>query len=61
MSCEVNNYYILGDDFAKRRIECKQDCIKGRKCRLCNRLQELADTLEKSKEYDVFRKRKEDN
>lgn len=61
MSCEVNNYYILGDDFVKRRIECKQDCIKGGKCRLCDRLQGLADALEKSKDFEVFRKRKEDN
>lgn len=56
----VNNYYILGNEFANRRIKCGKKCLKDnsrRKCELCERLIELADTLENSPDYDVFRKR----
>lgn len=55
---DVNNYYILGDEFAKRRIKCGKKCVKDNSCELCNRLVELADSLEKSKDYQVFKKRR---
>lgn len=51
----VNNYYILTDEFAKRRVHCRKKCIKSERCQLCERIVELADTLEKSDDYEVFR------
>lgn len=57
---DVNNYYILGDEFAKRRIHCGKRCLKDnsrRKCELCDRLIELADSLENSPDYEVYRRR----
>lgn len=51
----VNNYYLLTDEFAKRRIQCRKKCIKGEKCQLCERLVSLANTIEQSEEYEVFR------
>lgn len=54
---DVNNYYILGKEFAIQRSKCKKNCIKGERCRLCDVVKELAYTLEKSKEYDVFKRR----
>ena len=52
----VNNYYILGNEFDHRRLQCGKKCIKGEKCSLCERIVELANTLEQSKDYDVFRR-----
>lgn len=57
LDVDVNNYYLLGSEFANRRMNCKRDCFKGDKCNLCTRLKELADTLENSKDYDVFLRR----
>lgn len=57
LDVDINNYYLLGSEFANRRINCKRNCFKGEKCNLCNNLKELADTLEDSKDYDVFLRR----
>lgn len=57
LKVKVNNYYILGSEFAERRIGCQKKCLKGRRCQLCYRLIELADSLESSPDYQVFRRR----
>ena len=54
---DVNNYYLLGEEFAKRRIRCERNCLKGKNCKLCDGLIELANSLEDSPDYDVFKKR----
>jgi hypothetical protein len=54
---DINNYYILGSEFARRRAQCRRKCIKGERCELCDGLIDLAKTLEESKEYDVFKRR----
>ena len=54
---DLNSYYILGDEFGRTRAECQRKCIKGGNCQMCDRLAELADTLENSKEYEVFKRR----
>lgn len=54
---DVDNYYILGSEFARRRSQCGKKCLKGERCELCDRLIELADSLEKSPDYQVFKKR----
>lgn len=54
---KINNYYILGSEFARRRSQCQKGCMKGERCRLCDRLAELADSLEKSPDFDVFERR----
>lgn len=51
LKSDINNYYILGSEFGRRRTQCQKKCIKGENCKLCDKLMELADTLEKSKEY----------
>ena len=57
MDNQVNNYYILGKEFAQRRIKCSRKCLKGERCQLCERTIELANSLEKSKNYQVFKRR----
>ena len=57
MTLDINNYYILGNEFARRRSQCGKKCLKGNRCELCDRLIELADSLEKSEDYQVFKKR----
>lgn len=54
---EINSYYILGDEFGKTRASCQRRCLKGGSCKMCDRLVELADSLEKSKDYEVFKRR----
>lgn len=54
LKIDINNYYILGSDFAKRRIECNKKCLKGNRCQLCERIRELAEVLENSDEYEVY-------
>lgn len=57
LELKVNNYYILGSEFGKRRTHCQKRCLKGERCLLCDRLIELAQTLENSEQYDVFKRR----
>lgn len=54
---DINSYYILGDEFGRTRAECQRKCIKGGNCQMCDRLAELADSLENSKDYEVFKRR----
>lgn len=54
---DINNYYILGNEFGRTRINCQRKCVKGGSCRMCDRLAELADSLLNSKDYEVFRRR----
>ena len=57
LNVDINNYYILGSEFARRRSQCGKRCLKGSKCQLCERLLELANSLEESPDYQVFKKR----
>lgn len=57
MTLEINNYYILGSEFARRRAQCRKKCIKGERCELCHRLAELATSLETSEDFEVFKRR----
>lgn len=57
LSLRVNNYYLLGSQFGNRRIHCQKRCQKGERCMLCQRLVDLADTVEQSPDYDVFKRR----
>lgn len=50
----VNSYYILGNQFAKYRTNCKRDCIKGSDCNLCQSIIDFANTIENSDEYEVY-------
>ena len=54
---DLNSYYILGDEFGRTRANCQRKCIKGGSCEMCDRLAELADSLEKSPDYEVFKRR----
>lgn len=54
---DVDNYYILGSEFARRRSQCGKKCLKDSRCELCDRLVELAESLEKSPDYQVFKRR----
>lgn len=57
LSLKINNYYLFGVEFARRRVHCRKRCLKGERCQLCERLIALADSLEKSPDYDVFKRR----
>lgn len=53
----VNSYYILGNQFAKYRTDCKRDCIKGSDCNLCQSIIDFANTIENSDEYEVYERK----
>ena len=53
----IDNYYLLGDEFANRRVKCEKKCFKGGKCRLCDELSDLAISLEKSPDFQVYKRR----
>ena len=57
LSLKINNYYILGSEFGRRRTHCQKRCFKGERCVLCDRLVELADTLNDNKQYQVYKRR----
>ena len=57
LKVKINNYYILGPEFGRRRMNCRRKCQKGEGCQLCERLVELAETLENSPDYEVFERR----
>lgn len=54
---DMNSYYILGDQFGRTRISCQRKCIKGGSCKMCDRVIEFAESLEKSPDYEVFKRR----
>lgn len=54
LNFKVNSYYILGNDFAKYRSECKRDCIKTSNCNLCEQIVQFANTIEHSDKYEVY-------
>ena len=58
LTLDINNYYILGSEFARRRSQCGKKCLKGNRCELCDKLADLAKSLENSKDYQVYKKRK---
>ena len=53
---QVYNYYILGPDFAKYRAVCRKKCLANERCHLCEKTYELAISLEKSNQFEVFKK-----
>ena len=57
LKVDLNNHYLIDDEFANRRMKCGKKCIKGGRCRLCDRLLELGNSLENSKDYQVFNRR----
>lgn len=57
LTSDIDNYYILGNEFARRRSQCGKKCLKDNRCELCDRLADLAKSLEDSKDYQVYRKR----
>lgn len=57
LSLDINNYYILGPEFARRRSQCGKKCFKGERCALCDRLIEFARSLEKSEDFQVYKRR----
>lgn len=52
---DVDNYYILGKDFAKIRLDCQKKCLKGHGCQICEITISLANTLRDSQDYQVYR------
>ena len=51
----VDNYYILGSEFATTRVECRKKCLAENRCHMCDVVVSLADTLRDSPDYEVFR------
>lgn len=45
--------------FAEKRVSCEKRCMKGGKCRICDRIQELSKTLEKANLYIDYSKKEE--
>ena len=45
---EIDNKYII-PRFAEMRIRCSKKCFKGKHCRRCNVIENLSNSLEKSK------------
>ena len=41
--------------FAEKRVTCDKRCVKGGKCRICDRIQDLAKTLEEANIYIDFK------
>lgn len=44
LNSDIDNRCVL-PNFAKRRIKCEKKCIKGGKCKLCDRMEDLANTM----------------
>lgn len=48
LDTDINSRTLL-PRFAKKRIKCGRQCMKGGKCHMCDRILELSKTLEKNK------------
>lgn len=57
---DLDSRFIL-PRFAEKRIRCNRECLKGGKCEMCNRIEELSKSLEKSEMYIKQRKEKNEN
>ena len=43
----INSKYIV-NNFANKRVRCGRQCMKGGKCKICDRIKELSLSLEKA-------------
>lgn len=50
---KVNSYYMLGD-FGSLRLDCRRNCIRSNNCNLCGTIVDFGNTIEESKEYQIF-------
>ncbi len=58
LKVSLNSYYLLGNEFGKRRINCQKRCLKGiSRCNYCENLKELADTIENSEILEVYERK----
>ena len=55
LSTKVNSYYVL-DPFGERRLDCRKKCLRGDNCKTCNVTLSLAESLENSEHFEVFKK-----
>ena len=51
LESDIDSRTILPDSFAKVRLNCDHKCKKGGKCTICNRFEDVSDTL---LEHDVY-------
>ena len=56
LDSEIDSRFIM-PQFAERRVKCNRECLKGGRCQLCNRIEELSNTL---KESGLMIRKKED-
>lgn len=56
---DLDGKYIA-PSFAEQRIKCGKKCIKGGKCAICERIEELSKTLEKNNLVITIDKKKEE-
>lgn len=47
LKSDIDSRYIV-PKFAEQRTSCKKDCVKGGKCRICDRVIELSEALEEA-------------
>lgn len=47
LNCKIDNTRIV-PRFAKKRVRCNRQCMKDKKCKLCERIIELSETLSKT-------------
>lgn len=56
---DLDSRFII-PSFAEKRISCGKACVKGGKCRICDRIQDLSKTLEKANMYVDYNKKEEE-
>lgn len=56
LNVSIDNYYIVSEEFAKTRVSCGRKCLKGKRCYMCDRIFELAKSLENNSDYEVFKR-----
>lgn len=61
LKANLNGFNILTGDFAKARIGCQKECIKGGRCKICDKVLNISRLLDESTEWEVYNKRKGDN
>lgn len=59
LKVSLNSYYLLGNEFGKRRLNCQKRCLKGNsRCNFCETIKNLADTIENSPILEVYERKK---
>lgn len=54
---DLDNTYLINQNFASSRVNCRKKCMRGGRCRICSNLEELAKEIKENPNYEILRRK----